>query len=711
MELVYNEKKENEMRQRAQELVSKMTLEEKVFQTIHSAPKIDRLHIKGYDWWNEGLHGVARAGTATVFPQAIGLAATFDENLVEQVADAISTEGRAKFNMQQKFEDTGRYKGLTFWAPNINIFRDPRWGRGHETYGEDPYLTARLGVRFIEGIQGHDDNFLKAAACVKHFAVHSGPEECRHSFDAQVSQKDLYETYLPAFETCVKEAKVEAVMGSYNRVNGEPSCGSSTLLKKILRNKWGFHGHVVSDCWAIRDFHENHHVTATPTESAAMAMNNGCDLNCGNMFYYLLDAVKSGMVDENRLDEAVVNLFTTRMKLGVFDKEEENPYDKIPYLVVDSSEMQKLNKNVAAKTLVLLKNRENVLPLSVDKIQTIGVIGPNANSRKALVGNYQGTASRYYTVSEGIQDYVGDKVRVLVSEGCHLFKDDWKTDRTSEIKGICEESDIIVVCLGLDAGIEGEQGDAGNDFASGDKPNLSLPGRQQQILQTAHESGKPVILLLLSGSALAVTWADEHVDAIMQCWYPGAQGGKAIAEVLFGVRNPSGRLPVTFYKTTEELPDFKEYSMKKRTYRFMRQEALYPFGFGLSFTEFKYNCLKTKANKVTKEGIILSLELENAGPMDGVETLQVYVKADKPDTPNPQLKYFEKVELKQGARRIVEITLPVSAFYLINDDGEKYLYRGDYLIYVGGSQPDTRSIVLKNQSPACMKLKIDEKVF
>ena len=586
MELVQNKELTAAYRRRAEELVAQMTLEEKVMQTMHHAPAIERLGIKAYNWWNEALHGVARAGTATVFPQAVGMAAAFDEELMEQVGDAVSTEARAKFVMQQEGDDEDIYKGLTFWAPNVNIFRDPRWGRGHETFGEDPYLTSRLGVRYIMGLQGHDEKYLKTAACAKHFAVHSGPEDVRHSFDACVNEQDLRETYLPAFQACVQEAGVETVMGAYNRTNGEPCCGSGRLLRDILRKEWGFEGHVTSDCWAIKDFHEQHCVTATPVESVSLAMNNGCDLNCGSLFLYLEQAVKEGLVDEKRLDEAVVNLFTSRMKLGVFDEKGENPYDKIPYKVVDSPKMRRLNEQVAERCVVLLKNDNQILPLQKEKLHTIGVIGPNADNRRALVGNYEGTASRYVTVLEGIQDYVGDEVRVLYSEGCHLYKDRTsglaqENDRASEVRGVCRESDVIIAVMGLDASLEGEEGDTGNEYGSGDKPNLNLPGLQHDILKIAKESGKPVILVLLTGSAMAVTWEDAHLDAILQGWYPGAQGGAAIARILFGEANPEGKLPVTFYRTTEELPAFEDYSMKGRTYRYMKQKALYPFGYGL----------------------------------------------------------------------------------------------------------------------------------
>lgn len=713
MELVRNEAKAEEYRERAQKLVEQMTLEEKAFQTVNGAAEIRRLGIKAYNWWNEALHGVARAGVATVFPQAISLAAAFDEDFIEQVADAISTEGRAKFNMQQKYEDTDIYKGLTFWSPNVNIFRDPRWGRGHETFGEDPYLSSRLGVRFVEGLQGHDENYLKAAACAKHFAVHSGPEDLRHSFNAVVSKQDMYETYLPAFKACVKEAKVEAVMGAYNRTNGEPCCGSKTLLQDILRKEWGFQGHVVSDCWAIKDFHEGHGVTGGALESVAMAMNNGCDLNCGQLFAYLTDAVKQGMVSEERLDDALVNLFTARMKLGVFDEKGSTPYDDIPYTVVDSAEMKALNLKAAEKCITLLKNEDHLLPLDKSKLKTIGIIGPNADNRKALVGNYEGTASRYYTISEGIQDYVGDDVRVLVSEGCHLYKDKISDlsqgrDRLSEVKGVCDASDVVVLCLGLDAGLEGEEGDEGNQYASGDKPGLDLPGKQQELLETVYESGKPVVLVLLSGSALAVNWADEHIPAILQGWYPGAQGGRAIAKVLFGDKNPEGRLPVTFYRSTEELPEFTDYSMKGRTYRYMENEALYPFGYGLSYTDFTYSNEKLSSDLIKEEGITVSTVLTNTGDLEGTETVQVYVKADREGTPNPQLKGIRKVTLKPGESREVTVMLPLEAFALYDEQAVNRVSEGNYQVYIGGSQPDRRSEKLTGKKPVSLAVKAEQ---
>ncbi len=708
MDISANEKKTNEYRERARELVKQMTLDEKVSQTLHTAPAVERLGIKAYNWWNEALHGVARAGVATVFPQAIGLAATFDEDFLETLGDAVSTEARGKFNMQQKFEDTDIYKGLTFWAPTVNIFRDPRWGSGHETYGEDPFLTSRLGVRYIEGLQGHNEEYLKVAACAKHFAVHSGPEAVRHHFDAKATKQDMYETYLPAFKSCVQEANVEIVMGAYNRTNGEPCCGSKTLLIDLLRNTWGFKGHVTSDCWAIRDFHEGHHVTKDPVESVAMAMNNGCDLNCGNLFVYLKQAVEEGLVDESRLDEALVNLFATRMKLGVFDHKGDNPFDKIGYEAVDTKENRELNRKAAEKCVVLLKNEGGLLPLDKSKLKTIGVVGPNADSRAALVGNYEGTSSRYVTILEGIQDYVGDDVRVRYSEGCHLYKDKTSNlangvERYSEVKEVCEESDVVIVCLGLDATLEGEEGDTGNEYGSGDKPNLSLPGRQNEILRICAESGKPVILLLLAGSAMDIAYADAKVPAILDCWYPGAQGGHGVANILFGECSPEGKLPVTFYRTTDELPDFEDYSMEGRTYRYMKNDPLYSFGYGLSYTDFDFEYIKADNDKVTENGMNVTVKVTNKGKYDSGEAVEVYVKSIPSDkasnVPNFQLKGLKKIFLKAGESREVTVNLPASAFGLFDEEGRLLVHKGGFVVYAGNQAPDERSAELTGKRP------------
>lgn len=703
-ELIHNREQDRRCRERARALVEQMTLKEKISQMLHSAPAIERLGIPAYNWWNEGLHGVARAGVATIFPQAIAMAAAFDPDLMEQVGDTISTEGRGKYNLQRSWEDRDIYKGLTFWAPNINIFRDPRWGRGHETLGEDPFLTGLLGKRFVQGIQGHDPKYLKAAACAKHFAVHSGPEDIRHSFNAEVSQQDLWETYLPAFRELVEEAKVEAVMGAYNRTNGEPCCGSKTLLKDILRDKWGFEGHVTSDCWAIKDFHEGHMVTNGPVESVALAVNNGCDLNCGNLFVYLEQAVEAGLVTEEAITEAVTRLFTTRMKLGMFDGEDEVPFNQIGYGEVDSARTRDFNRQVAEQTLVLLKNREDILPLDRKKLKCVGVIGPNANNRRALVGNYEGTSSRYATVLEGIQDYLGDEVRVMYSEGCPLCTNRFQNlarpdDRFSEVRGVCAESDVIIACLGLDSGLEGEEGDEGNQFASGDKPNLNLPGRQEELLRVILDSGKPVVVVLISGSALAVNTAAERADAVLLALYPGAQGGNAVARTLFGEVSPQGKLPITFYRSGEELPPFTDYSMKGRTYRYMEQEALYPFGYGLSYTRFALGEAAASGCQVTEQGLDVTLTVENTGRMAGRETVQAYVKAERPGTPNAQLKAVAKIALQPGEKGSVTLHLPLRAFALCDGEGTAVVEPGSYAVYIGDSQPDRRSVQLTGRQP------------
>lgn len=687
-------------REKAAELVAQMTLEEKVSQTVFEAPAVERLGIPSYNWWNEALHGVARAGIATVFPQTIGLAATFDEELVGKIAETVAVEGRAKYNAFQKAGDHGINKGLTFWAPNVNIFRDPRWGRGQETYGEDPWLTSRMGVRYIKGLQGEDPDHLKAAACAKHFAVHSGPEKQRHEFNAEATKQDMYETYLPAFKACVQEGKVEAVMGAYNRTNGVPCCGSKTLLQDILRKEWGFEGHVVSDCWALVDFHEHHKVTKSPLESAAMAMNNGCDLNCGCTFPYLRDAVRGGYVDEERLDEAVTNLMECRMKLGILGDERQEKQDAIGYEQLDTKEHRALNLEAARKSLVLLKNENNFLPLDKNKIRSVGVIGPNADSRKVLSGNYEGTASRYVTVLEGIEDYVGDDVRVYYAKGCDLIRD--SRDGLSEAEAVCSAADVIVAVMGLDAGIEGEE-DMGGDAAVGDKPDLYFPGLQPELLRIAYESGKPVILVSMTGSAMALTWEDEHFPAVIEAWYPGAQGGRAVAEMIFGAYSPEGKLPVTFYRTAEELPEFTDYSMKGRTYRYMEKEALYPFGYGLSYTSFALTNVSLDSDTIAaEEKIILTADLKNTGEMAGGETVQVYVKALRPGTPNAQLKGLKKVFLQPGEEARVEIVLDDHAFALCDEEGRSMLEAGEYAVFAGTQQPDARSEALTGNR--CRKL-------
>lgn len=688
--------------ERAKDLLSRMTLEEKLSQMTYQSQPIERLGIPAYNWWNEALHGVARAGTATMFPQAIGLAAMFDDQELYEIADIIATEGRAKYKAYSEEGDRGIYKGLTFWSPNVNIFRDPRWGRGHETYGEDPYLTSRLGVAFVKGLQGDDPKYLKTAACAKHYAVHSGPEGLRHEFDAQVSQKDLWETYLPAFEACVKEGHVEAVMGAYNRTNGEPCCGSPTLLQKILRDTWGFQGHVVSDCWAIMDFHTHHHVTATAPESAAVALKAGCDVNCGIVYLHLQAALDEGRITEEDVDRSLLRLLITRMKLGMFDQPEHVPYAAIPVSANNTKAHQEKNLRAARKSLVLLKN-DHVLPLCPSKLRRIAVIGPNADSREALKGNYYGDADRYTTVLEGIQNYLeGTDVEVAYSLGCVLFHEKHHSDENQyiyEATGLARHSDVVVVCLGLDDTLEGEERHQSNTYGSGDKPDLKFPGQQERLLREVLDAAgdKPVILVNMTGSAMDLNLAEERCAAIIQAWYPGSRGGQAIAELLFGEYSPAGRLSVTFYRTIEELPEFTDYRMTGRTYRYMKNDALYPFGYGLSYNTYRYDAVEFPYWQDGK--LHVRVRVTNQGTMEGDEVVQLYTIHKSPvlESPNCSLRGFQRITLEPGASQEVEFILGQEDLMMVNNDGEKVLESGEYEITVGGGQPDHRTEELTGQ--------------
>ena len=690
-------------RERAIQLVEQMTLEEKASQLRYDAPPIKRLGIPAYNWWNEALHGVARAGVATSFPQAIGLASSFDKELLEQIGEAIAVEGRAKYNASVKKNDRDIYKGLTFWSPNVNIFRDPRWGRGQETYGEDPYLSGRLGTSFVKGLQGEGE-VMKAAGCVKHFAVHSGPEDLRHEFDAVVSKKDLYETYLPAFQAVVEEGEVEAVMGAYNRTNGEPCCGSKTLIQDILREKWHFKGHYVSDCWAIKDFHENHMVTPDAKHSAAMAINAGCDLNCGNTYLHILNAVQHGLVTEETITESVIRLYTTRFLLGLFD---ETEYDTIPYEMVEAKEHLALSEKAARESFVLLKNN-GILPLQKEKIKTIGVIGPNANSREALIGNYHGTSSEYITVLEGIQRYVGEEVRVLYSEGSALSKDRvenlaQKYDRISEAQIVAEHSDVVLLCVGLNEFLEGEEGDEGNQYASGDKKDLQLPEPQRVLLEAIAKTNTPVVLCMMAGSDIDLSFANEHFDAIIQLWYPGARGGKAAAEMLFGDYSPSGKLCVTFYEDINTLPEFTDYSMKNRTYRYLEEKAQFPFGYGLTYgkamikdVRFQWERERLKEQEDLREQGYVKAMVKNESQIDIEEVVQVYVKNTTSvyATKNPKLCGFKRVSLKPLEEKEVEICLDKHTFEVVNEDGDAMIDGKEYELFVGFGQPDRKTAEL-----------------
>ena len=695
-------KERSEARKKAKELVSKMTLMEKAAQLKYDASPVERLGVPTYNYWNEALHGVARAGVATMFPQAIGMAAAFDEEEMKNVGDIIATEGRAKYNEYAKHGDRDIYKGLTFWSPNVNIFRDPRWGRGHETYGEDPYLTSRLGVKFVEGLQG-DGPVMKAAACAKHFAVHSGPESIRHEFDAKATMKDMWETYLPAFEALVTEADVESVMGAYNRTNGDPCCGHQYLMEEVLRGKWKFDGHFVSDCWAIKDFHENHKITKNARESAALALKRGCDVNCGNTYLHLLGAVEDGLITEEDITKSAERALTARYLLGLFEGSE---YDEIPYEKVECKEHVEEALNIARKGCVLLKN-DGVLPLDKSTIKTIGVVGPNADSRAALIGNYHGTSSRYITVLEGIQDEVGEDVRVLYSQGCHLYKDRvenlaWEQDRISEAVITAEHSDAVVICVGLDETLEGEEGDTGNSDASGDKKDLHLPKVQEELIEKVAAVGKPTIVVLMAGSAIDLNYAQENCNGILLAWYPGARGGKAVADLLFGKTSPSGKLPVTFYKDLEGMPEFTDYTMKGRTYRYIENEPLYPFGYGLTYGDVEVTSAKV-LNQVTADSDIeVEVTVENKGTRATEEVVQLYIKdLESPlAVRNHSLCGFRRVALEAGEKKNVTLTVANRAMAVVDQAGERHVDSRNFKIFAGISQPDERSQELTGKKSA-----------
>lgn len=814
---------------RVDNLVSQLTLEEKISQMMDVAAPIERLGIPEYNWWNEGLHGVARAGVATVFPQAIGVAATFNDSLLFVEANVISDEFRAKYNDYIKKGERHRYKGLTVWSPNINIFRDPRWGRGQETYGEDPYLTSRLGVAFVKGLQGDNPDYLKTVATPKHYVVHSGPEKDRHVFDVDVSERDFLDTYMPAFEATIKEAKAYSLMGAYNRFRGESCSGSDTLLNKILREQWGFDGYVVSDCGAIDDIYLNHKIVPTGAEAAAIGVLNGCDLECGRTYNYLKEAVERGLLTEKYIDKAVKRLFTARMKLGMFDPAGKNPYDNIPYSVNDSEEHRELSAEVARETMTLLKNRDNILPLSKD-IKSIAVLGPNSNDPVVMYANYNGFPSKYVTPLEGIEKKLGKNVKIyhndvsslvnddpipenitrdnLMADGVNGIKgeyfnnknlegepvvtridrkinmvwdgsgfheninpqnisirwtgklipgvtgkyvisftgddgyriwfdnklviDEWKEHGPIEGKFVVDlkakteydikieyfqaehgavaqlkwlrlmegvkdqyfkeaaKCDVIVYFGGLSAALEGEEMPVSFDgFDGGDRTKIDLPAVQTSTLKKLKSLGKPVILVNMSGSAVALNWEDENLDAILQAWYPGQEGGTAIADVLFGDYNPAGRLPVTFYKSVDDLPDFSNYDMEGRTYRYFRGEVLYPFGYGLSYTTFGYSNLQVVSSSSTSEKMKVSVDVENTGERKGDEVVQLYVKIDEAAVPVPihSLQGFKRIKLNPGEKRTVEFELLPKQLSVIDDENKRVVQPGNVTLYLGGQQP------------------------
>jgi beta-glucosidase len=821
------------LEERVNDLVSRMTLDEKVSQMIYEAPAIERLGIPAYNWWNEALHGVARAGRATVFPQAIGLAATWDTDVMFRVATVISDEARAKHNDALQYGRRGIYEGLTFWSPNINIFRDPRWGRGMETFGEDPYLTGRLGVEFVKGMQGNDPHCLKTVSTPKHFAAHSGPEPDRHVFNAVVDERDLRETYLPAFRATVVEGKARSVMCAYNRFRGEPCCGSSELLQKILREEWGFDGYVVSDCWAIMDFYTTHKVDDTAPEAAARALLAGTDLNCGVTYDSLGVAVKRGLVSEPLVDLAVKRLFQARFELGMFDPPERVPYAQIPARVNDSKEHRELAVETARKSIVLLKNEGGLLPLRKD-LRTLAVIGPNADDVDVLLGNYNGTPSDPITPLEGIRRFVRSTTKVIYARGCDVAKNTpslevlpsiyLSTERTGgrvngleasyfnnrnfqdcsfvtridervdfnwwqdppiagmkadsfsvrwtgtilppvsgryalgvrafggarlflndslfveaedrhnvfiqwkyvdlvageprrikleywdqrpdasvqlvwsmpeprlkeEALAAASMSDVVIMMMGLSPRLEGEEMPVDvPGFKGGDRVEIGLPQPQEELLQAVVAVGKPVVLVLLNGSALAVNWASEHVPAIVEAWYPGQAAGTALAGVLFGDYNPAGRLPVTFYKSTDQLPAFTDYNMRGRTYRYFAGEPLYPFGFGLSYTTFAYSRLRLPASVRAGENVAVTVDVRNTGGREGEEVVQLYVTDVQAGAPVPirSLQGFRRVLLKPGETKSVSFSLTPRQLSLIDFRNRRVVEPGVFEVSAGGKQP------------------------
>ncbi|MHA2391541.1 MAG: glycoside hydrolase family 3 C-terminal domain-containing protein [Promethearchaeota archaeon] len=683
--------------ERAEDLISKMTLEEKISQMFNDATGILRLSIQRYNWWNECLHGVLTKEPATVFPQAIGLAATWNTDLIYEVATAISDEARAKHHESVRNNRRSIFRGLTFWSPNINLFRDPRWGRGQETYGEDPYLTSRIGVSFVKGLQGKDPKYLKVIATPKHYVVHSGPEGLRHEFNARVSKKDLWESYLPAFESCIKEGKAYSTMCAYNRTNDDPCCASKVLLQEILRENWGFEGYVVSDCGAIGDIFRGHKVVETAAEAAALAINAGCDLFCNMMYLkikekrrfwqWMKDAIDMKLLTEKTIDTAIKRLFLARFKLGMFDPPELVQYEQIPFEVNDCEEHRQLALQTARESIVLLKNEENLLPLKKD-LKSIAVIGPNADTLSVLLGNYTSIPSRYTTFLDGIKNKVSSETKILYAKGCEML--DKSKEGFREAIQITKKCEIAIVVLGISTCYEGEEGEANESEANGDRLDIKLPGVQEDLLKAINEIGKPIILVLTSGSALAVNYAKENISAIIQAWYPGEEGGKAVADILFGDYNPAGRLPITIYKSVAQLPPFEDYNLEGRTYRYFEDEPLYSFGYGLSYTKFEYSNLEISPPLAKiREDISVSVDIENIGERRGDEIVQLYLSKSSPNLKLPirELQGFKRITLKKGEITTVSFSITLKNLFHVNNEGKRIIEPGTVKLSVGGCQP------------------------
>ena len=692
--------------ERVKDLVGRMTLEEKMTQICENASAVPRIGLPAYNYWNECLHGVARAGVATVFPQAIGMAATWDTPLVHQEADVIATEARAKHREYTESHngDSGQFSGLNFWTPNINIFRDPRWGRGQETYGEDPFLTSRIAVAFITGLQGDDPRYVKAMACAKHFAVHSGPESLRHQFDATPSERDLYETYLPQFEAAVREAHVGAVMGAYNSVNGVPACANHFLLTEVLRQRWGFDGHVVSDCGAISDIFKNHGFAKSEGEAAGLSLKAGCDLGCWGHVENILDALQTGLITEADIDRSATRVLTARFRLGLFDPPERVPYAQIPVSANDTPEHAQLALRVARESIVILKNN-GVLPLDRAHIKRIAVMGLNATGDSGswvLVGNYNGSPSHMVPILDGITAVAGTNIQVVYSPACSLVvpygdtKGDVRSEAMASAIAEAKQADVVIYVGGLSPLLENEERPVPYDgFDNGDRTRIELPDVQTQALKALQETGKPVIYVNCSGSAVAMPWEAGNLPAIVQAWYPGQEGGTAVAEALFGDINPAGRLPVTFYRTTDDLPSFTDYSMTNRTYRYFNGKPLFAFGHGLSYTSFEYKSVKCDRSEAgPADTVHVSLVVTNTGARDGDEVVQVYFRHldSQVSQPLEALCGFQRVPVSHGKSAPVDIEVPLQRFRYWDVAKSQYVVEpGKYEILVGAASDDIRT--------------------
>lgn len=679
--------------ERAVSLVSKMTLKEKLSQMLYQSPAITRFGIPSHNWWNECLHGVARAGEATVFPQAIGMAATWDPDQMSITASIISDEARAKHHEAFRNGERGIYQGLTFWSPNINLFRDPRWGRGQETYGEDPYLTASMAIPFVKGLQGDNPEFRKVDATVKHFAVHSGPEPLRHHFDADCSDRELREYYLYAFEKTIKEAEPAALMGAYNRFRGE-SCCASPYLFNILRKEWGFKGYVVSDCGAIDDIFFHHKLENSRASASALAVKEGCDLNCGSAYNRLVTAFRKKMISEQEIDRAVIRLMETRIKLGIFAQPGENPYAELPISINDSDKHREMNIKMAKKSMVLMKNN-GTLPINSNQVKKIAIVGPAADNIDVLIGNYNGTPSKPVTLAAGIAKAAKERdIETYITEGCSFAQPPAKAlTPTSDSYKKISDADLIIYCGGLSPRLEGEEGYMNvnaDGFDEGDRTRIELPAIQVKTIETLAKTGKPIIMVMTTGSAISTLSVESKLSALLNVWYPGGEGGTATASILFGESNPSGKLPITFYQSTEDLPDFKNYSLENRTYRHFNGTPLYPFGHGLSYTDFTYQTINIE-NK--DKNMTASISVTNSGKVDGEEVIQMYVSSldSKESMPIKQLAGYKRIFIQAGETRTVTISLDQRAFeYWDITQGAFKTAAENYQISAGSSSQDIR---------------------